>query len=131
MPLPHGNASGRGAPNMVWVTASNPNVALPDCIPPHALCSSVRSARRPSLSMVGRPVQRPALSAREVEVLIAWLHTDSKSQVGRQLFITTSTVSTHLVRIRDKYANVGRPARTKAALAARAIQDGLIDLFDL
>lgn len=91
----------------------------------------MRSARRPLLWAAGRPFRRPELSAREVEVLIAWMHTDSKSEVGRQLFITTSTVNTHLARIREKYVNVGRPARTKAALAARAIQDGLIDLFDL
>lgn len=71
------------------------------------------------------------LSHREVEVLIAWLQTDSKEEVGRLLFITKSTVNTHLARIRAKYGNVGRPARTKAALAARAIQDGYIDLFDL
>ena len=34
-------------------------------------------------------------------------------------------------RIRAKYDAVGRPARTKAALAARAIQDGYVALWDL
>ncbi len=33
--------------------------------------------------------------------------------------------------LRDKYAATGRPATTKAALIARAIQDGLIDVNDL
>ncbi|HEY9267080.1 MAG TPA: helix-turn-helix transcriptional regulator [Mycobacterium sp.] len=80
---------------------------------------------------VGAPLKRPVLSPREIEVLVAWLHTDSKEDVGRALFITRSTVNTHLSRIREKYENVGRPARTKAALAARAIQDGFVDLFDL
>ena len=129
--LPQGNGRGPHVLTMVWVIASNPNTALSDCLPQQTHCSSVRSGRRLSLLPIGRTWRRPVLSAREVEVLIAWLHTDSKSEVGRQLFITTSTVNTHLVRIRQKYANVGRPARTKAALAARAIQDGLIDLFDL
>jgi DNA-binding CsgD family transcriptional regulator len=129
--LPHGNDTGHRDLTMVRVTASNPNPALSGGIPHQSHCNSVRGARRPSLWAIDRPVRRPELSAREIEVLIAWLHTDSKAEVGRELFITTSTVSTHLVRIRDKYANVGRPARTKAALAARAIQDGLIDLFDL
>lgn len=81
--------------------------------------------------LADRPLERPALSGREIEVLVAWLHTDSKAEVGRALFITTSTVNTHLGRIRGKYASVGRPARTKAALAARAIQDGIVDLYDI
>jgi DNA-binding CsgD family transcriptional regulator len=70
--------------------------------------------------------RRPVLSAREKEVLIAWLATDSKTAVGRALFITTATVRTHIQRIREKYDAVGRPAPTKAALTVRAIQDGLI-----
>ena len=77
------------------------------------------------------PLTPPDLSRREIEVLVAWLRTDNKREVGRALFITSSTVSTHLDRIRDKYARAGRPARTKAALAARAIQDGYVDLYDL
>lgn len=76
-------------------------------------------------------VERVELSAREREILIAWLHTDSKDAVARAFFITPSTVRTYLQRIRAKYARAGRPARTKAALAARAIQDGYIGLNDL
>jgi hypothetical protein len=38
---------------------------------------------------------------------------------------------THIARIRSKYADVGRPARTKAQLLARALQDGLVQLDDL
>jgi len=37
----------------------------------------------------------------------------------------------HIARVRIKYAEVGRPASTKAALVARALQDRLIDLDDL
>jgi DNA-binding CsgD family transcriptional regulator len=77
------------------------------------------------------PVKRPPLSARETEVLVAWLRVESKTAVARRLFITPATVRTHLQRIRDKYDEVPRPARTKAALAARAIQDGIIGLYDL
>ena len=39
--------------------------------------------------------------------------------------------NSYIDRVRIKYANTGRPAPTKAALVARAIQDGLIDLDDL
>lgn len=73
----------------------------------------------------------PDLTAREKEVLIAWLRTDSKTAVGQILFITAATVRTHIQRIRAKYDAVGRTATTKAALAVRAIQDGLIAVGDL
>jgi hypothetical protein len=33
--------------------------------------------------------------------------------------------------LRAKYAAVGRPAKTKAALVARAIQDGIVSVHDL
>ncbi|MFD3702144.1 LuxR C-terminal-related transcriptional regulator [Nocardia sp. NPDC058658] len=74
---------------------------------------------------------RPALSPREREVLLAWFQTESKALVAQRLYISTGTVNTHLERIRTKYAQAGRPASTKAALVARAIQDGLVDPNDL
>ncbi len=70
------------------------------------------------------PVERPSLSRREVEVLLAWLAAESKAEAAAALYITASTVNTHLTRIRAKYTAVGRPARSKANLFARAIQDG-------
>jgi DNA-binding CsgD family transcriptional regulator len=74
---------------------------------------------------------RAELAPREKEVLLAWLLNDNKDDVARQLQISPTTVRTHLQRIRDKYAAAGRPATTKAALLARAIQDGLVDVNDL
>jgi DNA-binding CsgD family transcriptional regulator len=74
---------------------------------------------------------RPSLSAREKQVLVAWLRTDSKTAVGESLFISAATVRTHIQRIRDKYQAVGRPAATKAALTVRAIQDGIVSVDDL
>lgn len=74
---------------------------------------------------------RPRLSAREIDVLKAWFQTESKDLVARRLHIEPSTVNTHLQRARAKYAAAGRPATTKAALLARAIQDGLIGVEDL
>lgn len=76
-------------------------------------------------------VQQPILAPREREVLIAWFRTDSKDLVAQQLFLAPSTVRTHLQRIRAKYAAAGRPAGTKAALVARAIQDHIIEIGDL
>ncbi|MGA9870707.1 MAG: LuxR C-terminal-related transcriptional regulator [Rhodococcus sp. (in: high G+C Gram-positive bacteria)] len=75
--------------------------------------------------------RRPRLSAREVEVLLAWIKSDSKSAVSEMLFIAPGTVNTHLSRIRTKYDQAGRTASTKAALLARAVQDGFIDLHEL
>lgn len=74
---------------------------------------------------------RLALSERERQVLVAWFTTESKDHVGNLLHIAPATVRTHLQRVRAKYAGVGRPAPTKSALLARAIEDGLIGLSDL
>lgn len=80
----------------------------------------------------GRPqFVRPALSAREREVLLAWLRSDSKSRVAQELVLSLGTVNTHLTRIRAKYAEVNRPASSKAALVARALQDGLVTVDEL
>ncbi|WP_313959927.1 DNA-binding response regulator [Mycobacterium deserti] len=78
-----------------------------------------------------RRVGRPSLPPREREVLIAWFQADSKELVADKLRIAPSTVATHLQRVRAKYAAVGRPAKTKAALVARALQDGIINVDDL
>ena len=76
-------------------------------------------------------VGRANLAPREKEVLIAWFRTESKDLVAQQLQIAPTTVRTHLQRVRAKYAAVGRPATTKAALVARAIQDGIVNVDDI
>ena len=83
------------------------------------------------MSRVGNPKHgkhKPKLSVREIEVLLAWLRSDSKSEVAETLGLRVCTVNTHLTRIRTKYSDVGRPAPTKAALFARAVQDGYTTL---
>ncbi|MBJ7290795.1 MAG: LuxR family transcriptional regulator [Williamsia sp.] len=95
---------------------------------PSPTTSSEQMNRQPVLRVVAGG--RPTLSAREVEVLLAWLAAESKAQAAETLFITASTVNTHLTRIRAKYAAAGRPARSKANLFARAIQDGYTRLED-
>jgi two-component system, NarL family, nitrate/nitrite response regulator NarL len=89
---------------------------------PPALAGAMVTDRRPSA---------PHLAARETQVLLEWFQSDSKSMVAQKLKLSPSTVAGYLDRIRIKYANVGRPAATKAALVARAIQDGLIAASDL
>ena len=81
---------------------------------------------------VASPFQpRPDLTGREIEVLLCWIRHDSKTDVAKALFLSLGTVNTHLTRIRAKYTSVGRPAPTKAALVARALQDGLVDISEL
>lgn len=79
----------------------------------------------------GHSGSRPALSCREVEVLTAWLASDSKREVTERLYLADSTVSTYIQRVRSKYEAVGRPARTKVRLLVRAVEDGYIRLGDL
>lgn len=74
---------------------------------------------------------RTKLSEREKEVLIAWFQTENKDLVGKRLYIAPTTVRTHLQRARAKYAAVGRPAPTKSALLARAVEDGILSLNEL
>lgn len=78
-----------------------------------------------------RVLTRPKLTAREIQILREWAMRDTKSEVAATLFITSATVSTHINRIRLKYAAIGRPATTKAALIARALQDGHVHLYEL
>ncbi|GAA4033768.1 hypothetical protein GCM10022247_68520 [Allokutzneria multivorans] len=75
---------------------------------------------------LGRSPHRPRLSNQERKVLLHWFQTESKVLVAKELYLTPATVDTYLARIRTKYAAVGRPAPSKAALVARAIQDGLV-----
>jgi DNA-binding NarL/FixJ family response regulator len=74
---------------------------------------------------------RPSLTKREQEVLIAWFQTENKNLVAQRLSLSPSTIRTFLQRARTRYAAVGRPASSKAALVARAIQDGIISVNDL
>ena len=83
----------------------------------------------PSGNNGSRP--RPSLSNREQEVLLAWIKADTKDEVCSELNVAIGTINTYLARVRAKYAAVGRPATTKAALLARVLQDGMIDLDEL
>jgi DNA-binding NarL/FixJ family response regulator len=93
-----------------------------------------REARGPLAAAAVRAAQkfgRPELTAQERRVLIEWLLTDNKDSVSKKLHIAPSTVRTHLQRIRRRYSEIDRPAPSKAALFARAIQDGLIGIHDV
>ncbi|KUH86236.1 MULTISPECIES: LuxR C-terminal-related transcriptional regulator [unclassified Mycobacterium] len=108
--------------------------------PEHVLAAAIYAAHSDRPHVVPRMAQalpnngrrpRPQLSQREQQVLVAWFQTDNKHAVAEKLYIEPSTVATHLQRVRAKYAAVGRPAPTKAALVARAIQDEILSVDDL
>lgn len=82
-------------------------------------------------SPVPAAVERPRLTARERDVLLAWLQCESKRTVAARCHLSPRTVEGYIDRVRLRYAEVGRPAPTKASLVARALQDGLIALDDL
>jgi DNA-binding NarL/FixJ family response regulator len=107
---------------------------------PQHLIEAIRAAQRgtpargPLAATAVQAAQqrgRPELTAQERRVLIEWLLTDNKDSVSKKLHIAPSTVRTHLQRIRRRYSEIDRPAPSKAALFARAIQDGLIGIHDV
>jgi DNA-binding NarL/FixJ family response regulator len=107
---------------------------------PAHLIAAIRAAAAnlpytpPSLARaIGDDVRhdRPRLTPREVDVLVNWFASESKEMVARKLNLSVSSVNTYINRVRIKYANAGRDAPTKAALVARAIQDGLVRLDEL
>jgi DNA-binding NarL/FixJ family response regulator len=74
---------------------------------------------------------RPALSHKERQALLLWFQGMSKASVARRMSISENTVRQYIDRARVKYAAAGRAARTKDALVARAIEDGLIRAVDV
>ncbi|MBJ8344984.1 response regulator transcription factor [Antrihabitans sp. YC2-6] len=71
----------------------------------------------PGLSDVG-------LSPRQEEVLTLYASGEKASRVARMTGLSEQTVNDYLSRIRQKYADAGRPAPTKTDLYKRAVEDG-------
>lgn len=71
----------------------------------------------PQLSSVG-------LSPRQEEVLTLYASGEKASRVARMTGLSEQTVNDYLGRIRQKYADAGRPAPTKTDLYKRAVEDG-------
>jgi DNA-binding NarL/FixJ family response regulator len=68
----------------------------------------------------------PALSPQERRALVLYASGLPLKTVARQLDISVETAKTYLARVREKYAQAGREARTKIALHRRAVEDGLL-----
>ncbi|MCW3815638.1 response regulator transcription factor [Micromonospora sp. DR5-3] len=99
------------------------------CVATVLAAASNRPYVPPALAgaMVGDPrPDRPTLSDKEREALLLWFQSMSKASVARRMRISEHTVKQYVDRARIKYTRAGRPAATKAALLARAIEDGLV-----
>ncbi|HZI76799.1 MAG TPA: LuxR C-terminal-related transcriptional regulator, partial [Gemmatimonadales bacterium] len=68
--------------------------------------------------------QRPRLSARERQVLIAYASGMTLEVAARHIGIKPGTAKTYLDRVKAKYRAIGRPAYTKLELAQRIREDG-------
>lgn len=73
----------------------------------------------------------PAFSPQELNVLRLYASGLKLEAVARRLDISPSTAREYLKRIRSKYADVGRGARTKTELYAAATHDRLLAGGDL
>lgn len=71
--------------------------------------------------------RRPALSSQEERALVLYASGLKLEAVARRLGVAPSTAKQYIDRVRDKYTELGRDARTKTQLYAAAVADGLID----
>jgi two-component system, NarL family, nitrate/nitrite response regulator NarL len=105
----------------------------------HFICAVVAVANdrpyvTPSLAraMLGDTgPNRPSLSPQEQRALRLWFQLPKKLNVARDMNISIETVDQYISRARVKYAALGRPVPNKAAMVARAIEDGLIRTEDV
>ncbi|WHU48360.1 DNA-binding response regulator [Gordonia sp. L191] len=68
------------------------------------------------------------LSPQLQRVLALYASGETSAGVGAVLGVTAETVNEYLKRIRAKYADAGRPTRTKIDLYKRAIEDGWLPM---
>ncbi len=68
----------------------------------------------------------PDLSPRELDALRLYASGLKLAAVARRMQISPHTVKEYLDRVRAKYQQVGRPARTRTELYAEASRDGLL-----
>lgn len=68
------------------------------------------------------------LSPRQRDVLSLYASGEPAARVARLTGLTADTVNAYLGRIRQKYAEAGRPARNKTELFKRALEDGWLPI---
>ncbi len=69
----------------------------------------------------------PALAPREAQVLQLYAAGLPMKSVARKIGVSEETAKEYLTRVKRKYLDAGRPARTKTELFRRAVEDGHLD----
>jgi DNA-binding NarL/FixJ family response regulator len=77
-------------------------------------------------SMLASAADTPDLSPRELDALRLYASGLKLSAVAHRMGISPHTAKEYLDRVRTKYQQVGRPARTRTELYAAASRDGLL-----
>jgi DNA-binding NarL/FixJ family response regulator len=77
-------------------------------------------------SMLASAADTPDLSPRELDALRFYASGMKLSAVAHRMGISPHTAKEYLDRVRAKYQQVGRPARTRTELYAAATRDGLL-----
>lgn len=97
-----------------------------------ALAAAARGERHVSQSHAAliqraRSYDVPELSGQEREALRLYASGLTMSSVARRLNVKHGTAKSYLDRVRDKYEQAGRAARTKLELRDRAVEDGVLN----
>ena len=92
-----------------------------DCVAGDELYLSVDLA-----SMLATAAETPDLSPRELDALRLYASGLKLAAVAHRMGISPHTAKEYLDRVRAKYQQVGRPARTRTELYAEASRDGLL-----
>jgi DNA-binding NarL/FixJ family response regulator len=72
----------------------------------------------------------PRLSDQEQRALELYTAGLTIAKVAAHMNVAPSTVKEYLARVREKYSQVGRPARTRTDLLREALRDGTINSVD-
>jgi DNA-binding NarL/FixJ family response regulator len=75
---------------------------------------------------VDGPSPAPSLSPQETRALVLYASGLPMKSVAHKLGVSFETAKGYIDRVREKYARVGREARTKLELNRRAVEDGLL-----
>jgi DNA-binding NarL/FixJ family response regulator len=81
-------------------------------------------------AMLASAADTPDLSPRELDALRLYASGLKLSAVAHRMGISPHTAKEYLDRVRAKYQQVGRPARTRTELYAAATRDGLLPSQD-
>jgi DNA-binding NarL/FixJ family response regulator len=81
-------------------------------------------------AMLASAADAPDLSPRELDALRLYASGLKLSAVAHRMGISPHTAKEYLDRVRTKYQQVGRPARTRTELYAAASRDGLLPSHD-